>query len=271
MLPEPRVAILQTGRLGDIWITLPMAYYLHQKGIQVDCYYDARYGNPFSFTPYVNPKPVILPDWIKLKNRWGYALNEAIHQARLLVWLKCRYSRVIWRQVFPYRWLKVAWDKRPGIRFYDPFPEVPHLQAHTTLVCSNDRTILLFCRSQSVRFDQDAKHHQWIEDNLQHLVQATGYTPVHVAFGNEPDHPKYRTWRGNLDDYQRLIAGCGIVYGITTSAHAFAQLIGKANVHLHGGPHLSYNQIGNETAWLHPHDQLTVEQIVEIKRKIGLI
>lgn len=270
MSPAPRVAILQTGRLGDIWLTLPLADHLHQQGIQVDCYYDARYGNPFSFTPYVNPKPVVLPDWIKLKNRWGYALNEAIHQARLLISLKRRYSRVIWRQTFPYRWLKVAWDNRPGIRFYDTFPEISRLRAPTTLDCSNDGTILLFCRSQSVRFVQDARHHQWIEDNLQLLVQATGYAPIHVAFGNEPDHPKYPTWRGNLDDYQRLIAKCGLVYGITTSAHAFAQLTGKANIHLHGGPHINYNRIGNETAWLYPYDRFSPEQLVEIRRAVGL-
>jgi hypothetical protein len=265
-----RAAILQTGRLGDLWFTLPLAHHLHQQGLSVDIVYDAQFGSPFTFAPYVNARPVTLTEPFKFKGRWSYAGNQAVNQLRLYRSLKPQYQRTIWRQIFPYRWLGAIRENRPWpCQWYAEFPEISFRRVPTTLECRNEKTILLLTKSQSVRFNSGDAHVQWIEENLNRLVEATKYTPVYVAYGNEPDHPKYQTWRGSLAEYQQLVAHCGMVYGIITSAHVLGQLLGKAVVPLYGDRKAIYDTIGDEDAILFPHDRLDAGQIDKVIKKIG--
>jgi hypothetical protein len=266
-----RAAILQTGRLGDLWFTLPLAHHLHQQGLAVEVVYDAQYANPFTFAPYVTARPVPLPDRLKIKGRWGYAINQAYHQHCLYKSLKQqRVEKIIWRQIFPYRWIQAIRDNRPyPCQWYAAFPEINFRRAPTSLECANDRTILLLDKSQSVHFDKDDGYRGWFGENLQKLVAATQYTPVYVAHGSEPDHPRYRTWRGSQDDYQRLIARCGIVYGTSTSAHVLGQLLGKAVVPLYSNRKARYDTLGEEDAFLYPQDRLTAAQVDAVVKKIA--
>jgi hypothetical protein len=267
--PE-RTAILQTGRLGDLWFTLPLAHHLHQQGQAVEVVYDAQYGNPFTFTPYVTARPMKMPGPLESPGRWSYAINQAIHQVRLNQTLKKEYARVIWRQIFPYRWLHTVHENRPyPYQWYAAFPEINFRRAPTTLECADEKTILLLDKSQSVHFHKDDSYARWFEENLQKLVEATHYTPVYVASGSEPDHPKYRTWRGSQDDYQRSIARCGIVYGTSTSAHVLGQLIGKAVVPLYGNRKVRYDTIGEEDACLFPGERLDAAQLDRVVKKLG--
>jgi hypothetical protein len=220
------------------------------------------FGNPFSFFPYINPRPVTLPRYCAKNVRWGHFYNEAVWQLVWLRKLKVEGRRVIWNQIFPFRWLQAHMRRVPYVvHWYRKYPHVDFRTAPTTLDVRNEKTILVFEASQSISFQKGAAYSDWIYRNLEELSEKTGYRPVVVAYGKQPDHPVYETWRGSLDDYQRLIASCGIVYGISTSAHVLGQLLGKPVVALYNDRQSPVDTIGSETSLLRFPQKFTADQL----------
>ncbi|NLX24826.1 MAG: hypothetical protein GXY61_02540 [Lentisphaerae bacterium] len=256
------VSILQTGRLGDLWYTTPLAHWLHQQGHTVEVVYDKCFGNPFSFFPYVEPRPVNLPRYCEKNIRWGHLFNEVVWQLGWLHRLKAEGKKVVWNEIFPFRWLQAHCKGRPYVEYwYHKNPQINFRRATTTLTVSNEKTILVFLESQSISFTKGDAYQRWIDGNLKTLAARTGYKPVVVAYGNQPDHPEYETWRGSLNEYQRLIASCGIVYGISTSAHVLGQLLGKPVVALYNDRQSPVDTIGGETARLSYLEQFNANQL----------
>ncbi len=259
---KKRISILQTGRIGDLWYTAPLAQWLHGQGHTVEVVYDESFGNPFSFFPYIEPCPVHLPRYCVKNVRWGHFFNEAVWQLNWLRKLKAEGRQVIWNQVFPFRWLQAHRKGGPYVEYwYRNYPQINFRTASTTLPVSNEKTILVFQESQSISFKKGDAYHGWINGNLKTLATRTGYKPMVVAYGSQPDHPEYETWRGSLDDYQRLIASCGIIYGISTSAHVLGQLLGKPVVALYNDRQSPVDTIGGETARLRFLEQFTEDQL----------
>jgi hypothetical protein len=259
---KPCISILQTGRLGDLWYTAPLARWYFEQGVEVEVVYDETFGNPFTFFPYIKPRPVCLRRYCSKNVGWGHFCNEAIRQLFWLAKLKQEERKVIWNEIFPFRWLQAHLKGRPYVEhWYRKYPEVDFRKAETTLDVCNDETILVFEESQSINFQKDKSYYDWIYSNLDLLVDKTGYRPIAVAYGNQPDHPKYDTWRGSLDDYQKLIARCGIVYGISTSAHVLGQLLGKTIIALYRNGQSAVDQIGNESAKLETGEQISQKDL----------
>jgi len=263
-----KISILQTGRLGDLWYTAPLAHWLHEQGHAVEVVYDESFGNPFSFFPYIEPRPVTLPRYCAKNIRWGHFYNEAVWQLGWLLKLKLEGRKVIWNEVFPFRWLQAHCKGSAYVEYwYRRYPQINFHTASTTLPVSNKKTILVFQESQSINFKKGDSCNAWIDGNLKKLVARTGYQPMVVAYGNQPDHPEYETWRGSLDDYQRLIASCGMVYGISTSAHVLGQLLGKPVVALYNDRQSPVDTIGAETARLSFPQQLSEKQLKQLEQK----
>jgi hypothetical protein len=85
------VSILQTGRLGDLWYTAPLAKWYYDQGRDVEVVYDGMFGNPFAFFPYIKPRPVHLRRYCSTNVGWGHFYNEAIWQ---IFWFaKCHVSK----------------------------------------------------------------------------------------------------------------------------------------------------------------------------------
>jgi hypothetical protein len=169
---------------------------------------------------------------------------------------------VIWNQIFPFRWPQAHIMRRPYVEhWYRRYQQIDFRRAETTLETRNEKTILVFQESQSVSFTKDASYYDWIYGTLEKLVMKTGYVPIVVAYGEQPNHTRYDTWRGSLDDYQRLIASCGMVYGIITSAHVLGQLLGKPVVALYAAKQSIVDTIGSETTLLRFPHLFTAEQL----------
>jgi hypothetical protein len=252
-----RISILQTGRLGDLWYTAPLANWLHGQGYEVEVVYDQSFGNPFSFFPYIKPCPVILPRYCAKNIRWGHVYNEAVWQLTWLRKLKAEGRKVIWNEVFPFRWLQAHQKGVPYVEYwYRNYPQIDFRRAPTSLKISNEKTILVFLESQSVSFRKDQSYYDWIFGNLEKLAEVTGYRPIIVAYGNQPDHSVYETWRGSLGEYQQLIARCGIIYGIITSSHVLGQLLGKPVISLYKKKQSIVDTIGGEFVALYEGDEL---------------
>ncbi len=248
---KPCISILQTGRLGDLWYTAPLAKWYHDQGRGVEVVYDETYGDPFAFFPYITPRPVCLPRYCLKNVGWGHFFNEAIWQLSWLVKLRQEGRNVVWNEIFPFRWIQAHCLKRHYVEhWYRKYPQIDFRKAETTLDIRNDKTILVFQISKSVKFSMNASYYNWIYTNLETLIENTGYRPIVVAYGSQPDHPEYETWRGSLDDYQRLIASCGVVYGIITSAHVLGQLLGKPVVALYRAKQSIVDRIGEESVTL---------------------
>ncbi len=240
------ITILQTGRLGDLWFTTPLAWHLHQQGFEVEVAYNAKFGNPFTFFPYIKPRPLALKNWFP-GPRFGYGVNEMIWQPAEWLKLKRRGGTVVWKQIFPYRLLQSLSKKKPYVEcWYEKYPEVDFRRAPCDLEVTQGDTVLVFTESQSIRFKKDPAYYDWVFRNLEKVVTATGLRPLVVAYGNQPDHPDYETWRGSLEDYQRLIAGCGMIFGIVTSSHVLGQLLGKPLVTLYEQGQHPLGMIGGE-------------------------
>ncbi len=251
-----KINILQTGRLGDLWFTTPLAWHLHCQGYEVAVVYNSKFGNPFSFFPYVKPMPVKLRDWFP-GPRFGYGFNEMIWQPAEWVKLKFQGQRVIWNQIFPYRSVLSLAKRKPFVEcWYERYPQINFRRAPCDLKVTSGDTILVFTESQSIRFTRDQAHRDWVDRNLRKVMAATGFRPVIVAWGSQPDHPEYETWRGSLEDYQRLIAGCGLVYGISTSSHVLGQLLGKPVIVLYDKNQHPLGRIGGETMYICQGDDL---------------
>jgi hypothetical protein len=239
-----------------------LAHWLHEQGHSVEVVYDESFGNPFAFFPYIEPRPVHLPRYCEKNIRWGHVFNEAVWQLNWFRKLKSEGRKVIWNEVFPFRWLQAHWKKAPYVEYwYRKDSQVDFRTAPTTLEIRNDKTILVFRESQSISFRKNESFDEWVDGSLKNLVARTGYQPVVVAYGNQPDHPKYETWRGSLDDYQRLIASCGLVYGISTSAHVLGQLLGKPVIALYSDRQSPVDTIGAETLRLCFPQQLSATQL----------
>ncbi len=248
---EKPVSILQTGRIGDLWFALPLCKYLHDQGRDVEVVYDAQFGEPFTYVPYVRARPIIVQRPFSRDRGWSHFWNEAIIQTKWLRVLKQEGREVIWNQVFPFHWPGAVMRRIPyPVYWYRRYPQINFRRAETTLDVSAGDRILVFRHSQSLKMTEDAAYFDWIDRNLQKVVGATGLTPLVVAYGNQPDHDRYETWRGSMDEYQQLIAGCGMVYGVSTSAHVLGQLLGKPIVTLYSKRRLVIDSIGEENVTL---------------------
>jgi len=258
---EATHAILQTGRLGDLWFTVPLADRLVDLGRHVEVWYDRVYGNPFAHFPSVVPRPVKLTRVLPGKSRLATIVNAASEQALLFAQLKRLGRTVVWNQIYPLR--LAAWlENEPYPQYwYRHYPGIDFRTARTTLAVENGRTILYFAASASLRIGAGSGFDAWLENNLERLRSHTGYRVLYVPPPGEPDHPRFDTWRGDLDAYQRLIAGCGVVFGISTSAHVLAQLLGKAVIPCYIDRRRLLDTIGAEKIKLYPGDLLGAEEL----------
>ena len=249
-LKQKKITILQTGRLGDLWFTTPLAWHLHQQGVEVEVAYNSALGNPFAFFSYVKPRPLTLKNWFP-GPRFGYGFNEMIWQPTEFMKLKRQGRKVVWNQIFPYRLIQSLPKMKPYVEcWYEKYPEIDFRSAPCDLEVTQGDTMLVFTESQSIRFKKDRNYYDWIYRNLETVVEATGLRPVVVAYGDQPDHPVYETWRGSLEEYQRLIARCGLIYGIVTSSHVLGQLLGKPLVTLYEEGQHPLGMIGDENIHL---------------------
>ena len=256
---KQNTCIFQTGRLGDLWMTLPMANDLFQRSNDpIPVYYDKRYGpDVFHFFPYVEACPIDMPDRLPERNRLLRLINQGFGQWITFRGLKKRYPRVIWNQIFPWRWFQACAYGRPYPDYwYRHNPKLAESRCvPTTLQVTQGQNILVFLSSQSLPRLGSAENAQWLERNLQRLVDVTGLDPLVVACGDQPDHPGYKTWRGSLIEYQQLIAGSALIFGIITSAHVLGQVLGKPVVALYGKNTMMLDRIGQETAfWVEGND-----------------
>jgi len=255
------IAILQTGRLGDLWFTVPLADHLASRGHTVEVWYDGNYGDPFTFFPSVTPKPVRLRGVLPGAGRIATVANSAAAQLVLYAQLKRLGRTVIWNQIYPFR-VGAYLENRPyPCYWYRHFPEVAFRRARTTLTLANDRTILYFAASASLRIDDGGAYRSWLEANLHELETHTGYRVIYVPPPGGPEHPRYETWRGDLAAYQQLIARCGIVFGISTSAHVLGQLLGKTVIPCYVSRSRLVDTIGEESVRLFPGDTLGPEAL----------
>jgi hypothetical protein len=261
---EQTHAILQTGRLGDLWFTVPLADYISRGDCRVEVWYDEVYGNPFAHFPSVSPRPVKLARVLPSGSRSATVANAAAAQVALYAKLKRLGRNVIWNQIYPLRlgaWL----ENKPYPQYwYRGHPGLDFRRARTTLSIENGRTILYFAASASLRIGAENEFSAWLEGNLETLRRYTKYRVLYVPPPGAPDHPNFETWRGDLDAYQRLIAGCGIVFGISTSAHVLGQLLGKPVVACYAYPRRMLDTIGNETIKLLPGDAIKQEVMEKV-------
>lgn len=258
---SPAIAILQTGRLGDLWFTAPLAEHLARQGHSVEVWYNDHYGNPFYFFPYITPRPTALPQPIPSATVPANLINWGFQQLYLRRRLRQLGRRIIWNQVYPFR-LSAYLGNKPYPEFwYRHYPEVSFRRAMTTLNSGNEKTILYFASSLTLRVDPKSTLNDWLENNLTILQQHTGYRILYVAPPGAADHPRYETWRGDLNAYQQLIARCGLVYGIITSAHVLGQLLGKPIVACYRNENFQFDTIGDETVRLFPGGTVTVSDL----------
>jgi hypothetical protein len=259
------VAILQTGRLGDLWYTLPLCHHLYSQGHEVEVVYDAQFGNPFTFAPYVKPRPIAVQRRFPRDKGWGHFWNEAVIQLRWLRMLRREGRRVVWNQVFPFHWPQAVLRRVPyPVYWYRKYPEIDFRKAVTTLDVRQGDRLLVFRHSQSLKLAEDTSYYEWIDRNLTLIANATGLRPLLVAYGDQPDHKQYDTWRGSLDEYENLVAGCGMVFGISTSAHVLGQLLGKPVVALYDNRQRIVDTIGAESGCLCFSQHLTKEQLKKL-------
>lgn len=259
-----RVAIVQTGRLGDLWFVVPLADYLTDRNYEVEVWYDEIYGRPFECFPSVISRPVRFNRFFSDATVGQRAVQSAMQQLTLLILVALKRRRIIWNQIYPLR-LDAYVRAVPYPEFwYRHFPDANFRRARTTLGLANDRTILYFTNSVSLGIRGVNAFTPWLEQNLHVLAERTGYRIVYVAPPGEPDHPVHDTWRGTLVEYQSLIARCGLVFGISTSAHVLAQLLGKPVVACYKNRSRVIDSIGAETARLYPGDVLGENDLASI-------
>lgn len=260
-------AILQTGRLGDLWFTVPLADRLASLGHQVEVWYDEIYGDPFVYFPSVIARPAKLARVVPGSGRAARLANAAAQQLLLYARLRRLGRRVVWNQVYPFRLLAAYRSKQPyPYSWYRRYPGLDFRRAHSTLPLADDGTILYFAASASLRIGAASPFAPWLEANLELLETRTGYRVLYVPPPGEPDHPRFPTWRGDLDAYQRLIARCGLVFGISTSAHVLAQLLGKPVVACYADRRRIVDTIGGETAKLYPGELLDAAALARFGR-----
>lgn len=266
---RPTLTLLQTSRLGDLWFTTPMAWHFHQQGYDVEVAYHASFGNPFTFFPYIRPVPLPLTSWAP-RFRFQYLLHEMTGQPE--AWLRLRKlgpRKIVWPQIYPWRLLPSILKNKPYSEcMYERYPEIPFRQTRSTLPVTPGDTLLVFTESQSIPFVKDAAYFRWISENIERIARATGLRPVSVLYGNQTAPPNCEIWRGSLEDYQRLIAGCGAVYGICTSAHVLGQLLGKPIVTLYQKKQQTLGRIGEDTVSLGEGEMITPAQLASLDRAL---
>lgn len=264
-----RAAIVQTGRLGDLWFVIPLADHLTDQDYSVEVWYDEIYGRPFEFFPSVIARPVKF-NRIFAEGAVGLrAVRSALQQILILARLALGRRRLIWNQIYPFRLDAYVRGIPYPAFWYRNFPDLDFRRARTTLDVANDRTILYFTNSLSLGVRGCNAFTPWLEANLHKLAEHTGYRIVYVAPPGEPDHPVYESWHGRLDEYQGLIARCGLVFGISTSAHVLAQLLGKPVVACYKDRSRIIDSIGAETARLYPGEVLGEIDLAVISNKLA--
>lgn len=258
------VAILQTGRLGDLWYTVPLADYLAQNGQRVEVWYDQSFGHPFTYFPSVIPRPIQLPRFTDSSNVPFRLLNSIGQQLYLYRKLRQLGRRIIWNQIHPLG-IGAYFSNRPYPEYwYRHYPTINFRRAQNSFQCRNDRTLLYFASSVSLRISAGNGYEDWLDRNLRQLQKLTGYHILYVPPPGAPDHPTHETWRGSLDDYQELIAHCGLVFGIITSAHVLGQLLDKPVIACYTSRRLIFDTIGGETLRLFPGDNISTEDSLKI-------
>lgn len=247
---ERTPCIFQTGRLGDLWMTLPLGYYLFKRfNKPIPVYYDRIYGNDvFKFFPFVTGQPLDIKKILPEHNRVLRVISQGMGQLNTFFSLKKRHHEIIWNQIFPWRWFFARINNQPYPHYwYRNYPDALKSRVvPTNLNVKNGETILVFLESQSLPQLNSKYARIWLERNLDTLVKKTGFKPLVVAYGDQPYHKHYETWRGSMDEYQNLIADCGVVYGISTSAHVLGQVLGKPVIPLYGKNQHVMDTIGQE-------------------------
>lgn len=245
--PTGEVAILQSGRLGDLWFVTPLAHALHQLGARVSVVHRADFGDPFVHFPCAISSPAPAPVRSKT-TRLGHAAEEALWQWRQWQRLRREPTPVIWNQIFPFRWLYAAASGASYPEYwYRNLPGIDFRTAPTTLEITTEPLILFFRRSFSFRGAIPDGFDVWMHHTLDRLAEVTGFRILVVATSEEPDDREHPTWRGSLDDFQRLVARCSVVAGITTSGHVLGQLLGKRVVAMYPRGVRAIDRIGGET------------------------
>lgn len=245
--PSGEIAILQSGRLGDLWFVTPLAHALHQLGATVRVIHRADFGNPFTHFPYAisSPAPAPVPT---RTDRLGYAAEEAAWQWRQWRRLRAEATPVIWNQIFPFRWLPALASGHSYPEYwYRRLPGIDFRRAPSTLDLATEPLVLFFRRSFSFRGAIPDRFDAWMRDTVRQIAAATGFRVLVVATNSEPDDEDHATWRGSLEEFQRLVAKCSIVAGITTSGHVLGQLLGKHVVAMYPPGVRSIDRIGAET------------------------
>ncbi len=249
-------AIVQTGKLGDLWFTVPLADHLSDLGHRVEVWYDATYDAPFRYFPSIVPRPVGLPNIVLGSGRFGRVVNAVAKQAVLRARVSGLGRRVVRNEIYPFR-LDAYLANRPYPEsWYRPYPGVDFRRARTTLRVENVGTILYFAASSSLRVEPASANTPWLEDNVARLAEHTGCRVIYVPPPDAPEHHRFETFRGDAAAYQRLIASCDIVFGIITSAHVLGQLLGKAVVACYIDRRMTVDTIGGETIRLYPLERL---------------
>lgn len=224
-------------------------------------YHDV-FGNPFSFFPYIRPVPLPLTSWAP-KFRFQYLLNEMTGQPE--AWMRLRKMgrrRIVWPQIYPWRLLPSIAKRKPySVCMYEKYPGLPFRETHSRLKVTPGDTLLVFTESQSIPFVKDDSYFAWISGNIDRIVRATGLRPVSVLYGDQVGPPNCETWRGTLEEYQQLLAGCGAVYGICTSAHVLGQLLGKPIVTLYQKRQQTLGRIGEDTVALGEGETISEAQL----------
>ena len=253
-MKSKEVGIFQSGRLGDLWMTLPLANHLYQNGHKpIKIFYDECYGDTvFSPFPYVDPVPIRMNHFFTETTRPLRLFSQGLAQLQAYFRLKRTGIKIVWNQIYPWRWFQATFLGKPyPYYWYLKYPEILKSRVVPSILeIKSGKTILVFMHSQSLPTLDTAQSHEWLHRNLDQLIKWTGYKPIIVAYGNQPDHSKYETWRGSLEAYQKLIAQCGIVFGIITSAHVLGQLLGKIVIPLYGRNTSIVDTIGEETLLL---------------------
>lgn len=214
-------AILQTGRLGDLWLTIPKIQQLAHEGYRITVVTDIAYSGALSFVR--DAHEVIYPFNMASDPRLMYAIRQAISQPLTYAYLKAKYDLVVWNQVFPYRMLKSR--KRP-------FPEVWY-DKRDWLHVDLSRIDLDICDKGYIVVNGTS-----ISNNVDHADSQSWVEKLALKYGSYDNcfyithdsfkHPRLQTIRTNsVQELANIVAGCHAVVGVGSAMHSIGCVLGK--------------------------------------------
>lgn len=254
-----RYAIIQSGKIGDLWLTVNLADALHLYDAETTVVYDERHGDVFEFFPSVKAMPVPFKHWFKNEG-FGHAFNEAVWQIYWVIKMELRGYKVIWNQVYPFRWLH-CYLKKMGFAdyWYRKYSLFRSRRPATTLEVK-DEGIMLVIPPGGSELPQIEFYH-----NMVFAKELFGQKVI-VIHSDDRSHclVTEEIWEGSFSDYQQLVASCSLVFGEATSAHVLGQLLGKKTVAIYkeGTPRTDF--LGGETVRLIGDEVITDEQLEKL-------